>query len=531
MGGQDQKSLVVYRTKRACALVVAALVVAGCSTADVDAPLEASSEAPLSISQDDDSQVDSPPDAYGTSVAPAVPEATFTSEPLPPAASYAIVPQQCERRYLCATLEVPADHGNPEAGSITLELGMLPASDEDRRIGVLLVNPGGPGQGMDGFLDYGAGLSPDVLNRFDVVGWNPRGVTADTAPDCEDEAEELQFIGALSDTPDNEARIAEVAKQAAESCLAGLSGREHLIGTVQTVHDMDLIRQALGEEQISYLGYSYGTILGQFYSDLYGPNARAVVLDGVMDSSLSHEDLLVGQILGFARVTDEVFAACRQDSACPTVGDPKDAYFKLMKRLESEPLLNSAGEVVAGPGHATVALASVSYASKEAWWILYEAFSEALDGNGEKMRELAWSYTRSSGGLGPFFSIGCTDSGRISEDDLNRLVGRMTEVAGEFGRAAAAEARMCAYWSETKPRPHRAISAPDAPPVLVVGNRGDSATPYEWAVAVAESLDTGVLLTYNGQGHTSYGRNSCVDEIVDDYLINLTMPPNGTECG
>lgn len=426
---------------------------------------------------------------------------------------------------------MPADHGNPGAGSITLELGILPAADEDRRIGVLLVNPGGPGQGMDGFLDYGAGLSPEVLDRFDVVGWNPRGTTAAMTPHCQDESEELQLIGALSASPENEARIAQAAQQAAEACLAALDGQEHLIGTVQTVHDMDLIRQALGEEQISYLGYSYGTILGQFYADLYGPNARAVALDGVEDPSLSPEDALVAQVRGFARVADDVFAACRQQVACPAVGDPQASYFELMRRLESEPLLDADGEVVAGPGHAAMALASVSYESKEAWWVFYEAFSEALNGNGGKMQELAWSYTRAPGGLGPFFSIGCTDSGRMSADDVNRLVGRMTEAVGQFGRAAAAEARLCAYWPETDPRPRRAISAPEAPPILVVGNKGDGATPYEWAVAVAESLDTGVLLAYNGQSHTSYGRDRCVDEIVDDYLINLTVPPDGIECG
>ena len=504
------------------AVAVAALMAVGCSTAGTEAPHEtAPPEAPR----------ETPHVVARPDIPSSASEATSSPGSAPPAASYAITPRQCRRPYRCAELEVPADHGNPDAGSITLELGMLPAADEDRRIGVLLVNPGGPGQGMDGFLDYGAGLSPDVLDRFDVVGWNPRGATAATAPDCQDESEDLQFVGALSDTPENEARIAEAAERAAEACLEDLDGRENLIGTVQTVHDMDLIRQALGEEQISYLGYSYGTILGQFYADLYGRNARAVVLDGVVDSSLSPEDVLVEQVRGFARVADEVFAACRQDAACPLVGDPGAAYLQLMRRLESEPLLDAEGEVAAGPGHAAVALASVSYDPKEAWPILYEAFSEALNGDGTKMRELAWSYTRAAGGLGPFFSISCTDSGRMSADDVNRLVGRMTQAAGQFGRAAAAEARMCAYWSETEPRPRRAISAPEAPPVLVVGNKGDSATPYEWAVAVAESLDTGVLLAYDGQGHTSYGRDRCVDEIVDDYLINLTVPPDGTECG
>ena len=438
--------------------------------------------------------------------------------------------QDCGQVFLCAELEVPADHNDPDAGTITLELGMLPAGDPDRRIGVLLVNPGGPGGEMNSFLEYGAGLSDQLLARFDVVGWNPRGVTASLNPNCRGEAENLQLVGALSDTPENEAEIAEAAQQAAEACLAGLDGRAELIGTVQTVHDMDLIRQALGEDQINFIGYSYGTVLGQFYADQYGANSRAVVIDGVLDTSLTHEDVLVEQIRGFDRVIDAVFDACLQDGACPIVGNPKSAYLQLMDSLEANPLLDAEGNVLAGPGEAQLALVIVSYASSEQWPLLYQAFALALEGDGQMMHDLAHFYLGAVD-LGSFFSISCTDGGRMSESDLDRLIGRMIEEAGDFGRAAAAEARMCEFWDDTETRPHEPIRAPDAASVLVVGNRGDNATPYEWAVAVAEALETGVLLTYNGTGHTSYGLHPCVDEVVDNYLIDLVLPPEDIECG
>ncbi|MCY3633373.1 MAG: alpha/beta fold hydrolase [bacterium] len=439
--------------------------------------------------------------------------------------------QDCGQAYLCAELEVPADHNNPDAGTITLELGMLPAGDPDLRIGVLLVNPGGPGGEMEGFLEYGAGLSDQVLARFDVVGWNPRGVTTSLNPNCRDEANNLQLVGALSDTPENEAAIAEAAQQAAEACLAGLDGRAQLISTVQTVHDMDLIRQALGEDQISFLGYSYGTVLGQFYADQYGVNARAVVIDGVLDTSLTHEDVLVEQIRGFARVIDAVFDGCLADAACPIVGSPRSAYLQLMRSLETNPLLDAEGNVLAGPGEAQLALVIISYSSAEVWPLFYQAFAQAWgEGDGQRLHDLAQFYLGAAD-LGSFFSISCTDGGRMSDSDLDRLVERMIDEAGDFGRAAAAEARMCVYWEDTETRPHEPIRAPDAPPVLVVGNRGDNATPYEWAVAVAETLETGVLLTYNGTGHTSYGHHPCVDEVVDNYLIDLVLPPEDTECG
>jgi pimeloyl-ACP methyl ester carboxylesterase len=436
----------------------------------------------------------------------------------------------CGQVHLCTELEVPADHNEPGAGTITLELGMLPATDPENRIGVLLVNPGGPGGDFEGFLSYGAGLSDRLLARFDVVGWNPRGVTSGFNPDCYEEAKELQVIGALSATPENEAAIAEVAQQTAEACLAGLDGRAELISTVQTVHDMDSIRRALGEDQINFFGYSYGTVLGQFYTDRYSANARAVVIDGVLDTSLTHEDVLVEQIRGFARVVDAVFYGCLQDGACPIVGDPKSAYLQLMDEVEVNPLLDAEGNVLVGPGEAQLALVITTYFPAERWRLFYEAFAQAREGDGRRMHELAQIYLGAVD-LGSFFSISCTDGGRLGEADLNRLIDRMIEEAGEFGRAAAAEARMCAYWPDIETRPHEPIKAPDAASVLVVGNRGDNATPYEWAVAVAESLETGVLLTYNGTGHTSYGLDQCVDDVVDAYLIDLSVPSEDIECG
>ena len=520
-------------------LMVVALIAAGCSDG-TDAPTASnveSTEIPATATEvPTEAAMPAPTEAPApTPVAPAPTDEPVPTEAPPPTAVQpepeASIFQDCGQVYLCAELEVPADHNDPDAGTISLELGMLPAGDPDGRIGVLLVNPGGPGGDMNSFLAYGAGLSDQVLARFDVVGWNPRGVTASLNPNCHQEAEKLQLVGALSDTPENEAVIAEAAQQAAEACLAGLDGRSELISTVQTVHDMDLIRQALGEDQINFLGYSYGTVLGQFYADKYGAHARAVVIDGVLDTSLAHEDVLVEQIRGFARVIDAIFEACLADAACPIVGNPKSAYLQLMDSLETNPLLDAEGNVLAGPGEAQLALVIVSYSSEEQWPLLFRAFAQAWGENdGQMLHDLAQFYLGAVD-LGSFFSISCTDGGRMSESDLDRLVERMIEEAGDFGRAAAAEARMCVYWDDTETRPHEPVRAPDAASVLVIGNRGDNATPYEWAVAVAKALETGVLLTYSGQGHTSYGRHPCVDEVVDNYLIDLVLSSEDIECG
>ncbi len=525
-------------------LLVAALLAAGCSDAD-DTPSASNvepTEIPATATEVPPEPAVPGPDEEATPTA-VVPEPTEepvpteepapTEEPVPTAVQPepgALAFQDCGQVYLCAELEVPADHDNPDAGTITLELGMLPAADPDNRIGALLVNPGGPGAGFEGFLSNGAGLSERLLARFDVVGWNPRGVSASLYPDCYEEAKDLQVIGALSDTPENEAAISEVAQRTAEACLAGLDGRAELISTVQTVHDMDLIRDALGEDQINFFGYSYGTVLGQFYADLYGPNARAVVIDGVLDTALTHDDVLVEQIRGFARVVDEVFDGCLQSAACPIVGDPKSSYLQLMASVEANPLLDAEGDVLVGPGEALLAVVIISYFPSEYWRLFYEAFALAWEGDGQQLHDLAQRYLGAAD-LGSFFSISCTDGGRLSEDDVDRLIDRMVVEAGEFGRGAAAEARMCVYWPEIETRPHEPIRAPEAESVLVIGNRGDNATPYEWAVAVAEQLETGVLLTYNGTGHTSYGLDPCVDDVVDAYLIDLELPAEDIECG
>ena len=424
---------------------------------------------------------------------------------------------------------MPADHSNPDVGTVTLELGMLPAGDPDSRIGALLVNPGGPGGDMNSFLDYRAGLSDRLLERFDVVGWNPRGVMGSVAHGCGEEAEHLMLLDPIPDNDEEEAALDEAAREMAEACLDGLGENVHLIGTDQTVADMDHIRQALGEEQISYIGFSYGSLLGLLYAEQFGPNARAVVIDGVVDPALDYEELSVAQIKGFARVIQDLFDACREDPGCPIPGDPAEAYDRLTEQVEGAPLLDADGNVVLGPAEVLLSLVVTAYAP-DVWTFFHQGLASALEGDGEMLQRLAGFYLESTDS-GSFISIGCTDAGRISRAELDRLIQRLGDEAGDFGRSSAVSARPCLYWADTDPLPFGPINAPGASSVLVVGNRGDNATPYEWAVAVAEVLETGVLLTYNGQGHTSYGRHPCVDQVVDDYLIDLILPPNDVECG
>lgn len=435
----------------------------------------------------------------------------------------------CGQDYLCATLAVPADHADPGGPTVELAVGMLPAGDASRRVGYLLANPGGPGGGMQGFLDFGAGLSPYLLERFDVIGWDPRAVGGSVPSSCWAEAVELHLLDPVPDSPAEREALASVARAVADECVAELGDMVGHIGTVDTVQDMDAIRRALGAETISYIGFSYGTLLGLLYADLFGEHLRAAVLDGVSDPALSGAEHAVGQMVGFDRAVEDMFAWCRSDPGCDVGGDPADAYYGLLDQVDEAPLTGPAGELVLDPARVVLAAVFATYSS-QIWPYFFQFLAEAAAGDGSRLAQLGEAYTLQAD-LGAFVAINCTDGGAATRAELDALADVLEEVAGVLGRAAVVSGLPCEYWPVTDgTRPVGPVAAPLAPPILVVGNRGDNATPYEWATSVAEQLESGVLISYDGNEHTSYGLSNCVTGIVDEYLVNLTVPPGDMDC-
>ena len=425
---------------------------------------------------------------------------------------------------------MPIDHDDPLSGTLELEVGMIPARDSQRRLGAILVNPGGPGSGMDGILGQGEVLSPRIHEQFDVVGWNPRGSGRHLTPECIDLGISFTLMDLVPDSAAEEEAVFEVAENVAKACQAGYADIEGRIGTADTVRDMDLIRAALGEDKLNYLGFSYGSLLGQLYADQFGHRSRAIVLDGVVDPSLGVEELNYQQMVAFNRVVEDVFRGCAVP-VCPFEdGNISGAYEELMVRVEESPLLDEGGNFVAGPGEVALALVIVTYVAP-AWPLFYQAVADGLGGDGSELRRLALFYADDS--MGPFISIGCTDYGRFTRQESIALADKLAEAAGDLGRfSAGASYFPCVFWDEvTETLVSGPVRAPDAPTVLVLGNKGDNATPYEWAVGAAESLDHSLLVSYDGQGHTSYGKSDCVDNIVDDYFIDLVLPPGDVvEC-
>ena len=435
----------------------------------------------------------------------------------------------CGQEYLCGTLAVPADHADPGGPTVELAVGMLPAGDPSRRVGYLLTNPGGPGGGIQGFLDFGAGLSPYVLERFDVVGWDPRAVGGSVPSSCWAEAVELHLLDPVPDSPAEREALDSAARAVADECVSELGDMVGHIGTIDTVRDMDAIRRALGAETISYIGFSYGTLLGLLYADLFGEHLRAAVLDGVSDPSLSGLEHAVGQIVGFDRSIQDMFAWCRSDPGCAVTGDPADTYYGLLDQVDEAPLTGPAGELVLDPGRVVLAAVLATYSS-QLWPFFFQFLAEATAGDGSMLAQLGEGYTLLAD-LGAFVAINCADGGAVTRDEIDVLADALEDVAGVFGRASLVSILPCEYWPvEVGTRPVGPVAAPLAPPILVVGNRGDNATPYEWAVSVAEQLESGVLISYDGSEHTSYGLSRCVTGIVDEYLVNLIVPPEDMDC-
>ena len=306
---------------------------------------------------------------------------------------------------------------------------------------------------------------------------------------------------------------------------------------------MDAIRVAIGEDRISYLGFSYGTFLGAEYADAYPQHVRAMVLDGAVDPSLSYADATISQAQGFETMLDGFFAWCRRDTRCGFArgGNPRTAFDSLTRAVAAEPTPGTVqGEQrTLGAGEFDIGVASALYSGTAGFETLASALVQAARGVGDEMLTLADEYTeRQPGGkysnqTAAFYSISCLDApGASTVAGVQRVADDAARVAPHFGAATAWLGLPCTFWpvpAVGKPAP---VRAPGAPPVLVVGTVRDPATPYAWAQSLAKQLRQGRLLTYDGDGHTAYARgSSCIDDAVDRYLLTLTLPADGTRCG
>lgn len=515
------------------ALLAAGLLVAGCTTEGTDASVVAIRRQPI----------DATDISTGTGTDPGSgsdsdPGSDPDSDPDSGSAS-TIDWEECGDQLDCGTLAVPLDHDDPDGEQFELALVRRRASRPDERIGSLLVNPGGPGSdatwlATDAEYIYGERL----LDQFDIVAWDPRG-TGESAPfvDCVDDYDPYFTFDVTPDSPEDEQATQEAVSGFAEACSTR-TGDDVLahISTEESAKDMDLIRQALGEETVSYFGFSYGSELGATWATLFPDTVRAAVLDGAADPNASDVESTLQQAAGFEEALDAFLADCGSDPGCPfhNDGDPGTAFDELMVELDETPLEVEPDRAPVNQGVALTAVANAMY-SDLLWPDLAQALADAQSGDGAGLLAgFDEYYRRQPDGsydnfLEAFNAITCLDADPDApEQDDDEVLAQFQAVAPRLWPTFAAES-VCSAWP-VPPVGTIPITGAGAGPIVVVGTTGDAATPLESSRAMADALEEGVFVIVEADQHTGYNVNQCVNDAVEDYLVDLTVPEDGLVC-
>jgi pimeloyl-ACP methyl ester carboxylesterase len=445
-------------------------------------------------------------------------------------------------QFSCGQMPVPVDYAHPDAGQLNIEVIRIHYNAQPKRVGSLLVNPGGPGgSGLFLAISLAGSLSDDVLQHFDLIGFDPRGVGLSAPIKCQTDADETKALAL--DTDVRTARGRQVAEQGAaafaQSCVKKYGSKLAHFNTVETAQDMDRIRAAVGDDQLNYLGFSYGTELGAVYAHLFPTRIRVAVLDGAVDPLTTGNAITSNeqQIAGFEDAFDQFAADCKTRAACKALGNPRSAVAALERKANAKPIPTSkhGDKRRATGGNVLYAVVSALY-SQQAWPQLGTALIQAQHGDAQGLLALNDQYSeRGDDGhysnlLDVFQVVSCNDQKADPSDAaIAAAATRWAKKYPLFGLWSAASLVQCQPWPKQR-HPVPAETAAGSAPILVVGNLHDPATPYSGAVHLASTLGTGVLLTWDGQGHTSYGQSSCIDAKVNAYLIEKTLPSAHTTC-
>lgn len=447
-------------------------------------------------------------------------------------------------RYDCTTVTAPLDWQDAAAGDIELAL-IRRAADGGDPIGSLLVNPGGPGGSGYGFVadsvEYAAG--PALREAYDVVGFDPRGVGRSTAVTCLDAGEMDAYLfdipAGARGSAERDAELTAANERFAAACEAHSGGILPFVTTDNAARDMDLLRAVLGDTQLHYLGYSYGTFLGATYAKLFPERVGRLVLDGAIDPAIPGIDVGVVQAAGFESALRAYMADCLRSRHCPFRGTVDEAMADLgtlLASVDAAPLEAPDGRML-GADALMMAIISALY-SQESWPYLTMALTDALAGDAEMAFLLVDFYYGRSGGsyednsTEAFSAYNCMDY--PAETDEAAIAAGDARIAAEAPTVAPywSGVDLCASWPYPATGVRGPITADGAAPIVVVGTTNDPATPYAWSVSLAEQLSSGVLVTREGEGHTGYGQgNACVDAAVEAYLIDGVVPQDGLVCG
>lgn len=447
--------------------------------------------------------------------------------------------EDCAGGLECTTFEVPYDYENPSIGTFRLPVTRHLANNLSERIGTLLINPGGPGAAALDYVAYADQIfSNSIVDRFDILAWDPRGVgQSDPHIDCVDSMDD--YFG-LDPSPDDESEtklLTSGAEAFATACMTRSGEFLPYVSTMNTASDMDVLRRALNEEQISYLGFSYGTSLGATWATLFPETVRAAVLDAAVDPTKGYVDDLLLQAGGFESSLNAFLTKCNATKCSfMKVGESaEDAFDRILLSLDQNPIANESDRTFTNQGVAQTGIAGALYGDYQ-WPQLESALSAADLGDGQPLLILFDEYfSRDSSGLtddslDAYFGISCLDRDEpITPDQVLNLKSGLQDIAPRLGAGWIQEMLICANW-QVEPQGGITVSANTEHRIVVVGSTGDAATPLEGTRNMVTALGRARLVISPLEQHTTYGSDVCVTKIVDDYLLNLTDGPDITTC-
>ena len=455
----------------------------------------------------------------------------------------------CYDYFECSELRVPIDYDDLSVGTFRISVLRAVAKDQDNRLGSIVVNPGGPGgSGVDYAYNADYIFSPDITDVYDIVGFDPRGVALSEPISCFT-PEELDKNFAADSKPDNEEEITATLEESeafAKKCAENTEHLEHFT-TAETARDMDILRAALGEKKLNYVGKSYGTYLGTLYANIFPNKVGRFVLDGAVDPNIPMKEQNLAQAIGFDKALTAFVNDCATQSDCPFTGTPAQAQATIIATLQAAattplPQKNpeDGDDRLITESIIVIGMASSLYDDVDGWPKLRQAFTESAQNYGDTFLQLADEYTgRNPDGTfrsNDFDSgavIDCLDwKDRRTVDQYKADVQEFTTKAPVFGPYIAFSGVHCRYFPQpSTQRAPDSLTTIKTTPIIVIGTIRDPATPYTWSVSLAKIFTGSRLISLNADGHTGHGRGSaCVDDAVDAYLLKGTLPSANLSC-
>ncbi len=456
--------------------------------------------------------------------------------------------EACGDRLECATIATPIDWDSPGDGSAELALVKRAATGTSQ--GSLLVNPGGPGgSGWDFVFYSGPGVAgAPVMENFDIIGWDPRGVGQSTPVTCyTDPAEkDEQLYGTFDEPYDTEGWISDLTEEMddfADACAENTGEFLGHVDSASNARDMELMRVLLGDEKLNYLGYSYGTYFGTVYAELFPDRVGRFVLDGAVDPLMSDFESLKFQMIGFDSAFRAYMESCLSGS-CPFSGSVDEALAQarsVLDTVDAQQFSNSDGRKLDSATLATAIILNLY--SETSWRTMTEMFFALQQGDVGPVFASADAYNERNpdGTYGAandvYIAASCVD-GDFASDPASTLdrIAEIDAAAPILGKYTtyddfAVLDVACSNWPYPRADLPSTFTAAGAGPILVIGTTNDPATPYASSVALAEQLESGVLVSYEGEGHTIYGQGvACIDDVVDAYFVSGAVPAADPMC-